>query len=72
MEVQIFMFGITIIIKLWEEDMKLYDLICILSAMPEQHDLFINGRVIEEVQLNMTRETVNLTLRGQSENGKER
>ncbi len=52
--------------------MKLYDLICILSAMPENHDLYINGRVIEEVQLNMTRETVNLTLRGQSNNDKER
>ena len=51
--------------------MKLYDLICILSAMPEQHDLFINGRAIEEIQLNMTKETVNLTLRGQSDNGKE-
>ena len=48
--------------------MKVYDLVCILSAMPEQHDLFINGRAIEEIQLNMTRETVNLTLRGQSNN----
>lgn len=44
--------------------MKVYDLVCILSAMPENHELFINGRVIEEVQLNMTKETVNLTLRG--------
>ena len=52
--------------------MKLYDLICILSAMPEQHDLYINGRAIDEIQLSMTRETVNLTLRGQSNNDKER
>ncbi len=48
--------------------MKIYDLLCILNAMPEDHDLYINGRVIEEVQLNMTRETVNLTLRGEVEN----
>ncbi len=45
--------------------MKIYDLVCILSAMPEQHDLYINGRAIEEIQLNMTKETVNLTLRGE-------
>ena len=45
--------------------MKIYDLVCILSAMPEQHDLYINGRAIEEIQLNMTNETVNLTLRGE-------
>jgi hypothetical protein len=49
--------------------MKIYDLICILSAMPEQHDLFINGRAIEEVQLNMTKEIVNITLRGDVNNG---
>ena len=40
--------------------MKIYDLVCILSAMPEQHDIYINGRAIEEIQLNMTKETVNL------------
>ncbi len=45
--------------------MKIYDLVCILSAMPEQHDIYINGRAIEEIQLNMTKETVNLTLRGE-------
>lgn len=45
--------------------MKIYDLLCILSAMPEQHDLYINGKVIEEIQLNTTKETVNLTLRGE-------
>ena len=48
--------------------MKVYDLVCILSAMPENHDLYINGKVIEEVQLNMTKETVNLTLRGGTNN----
>ncbi len=47
---------------------KVYDLICILSAMPENHDLYINGRVIEEIQLNMTKGVVNLTLRGEVEN----
>ena len=45
--------------------MKVYDIICILSAMPENHDLYINGKVIEEIQLNMTKETVNMTLRGE-------
>ena len=45
--------------------MKIYDIVCILSAMPENHELYINGKVIEEIQLNMTKETVNLTLRGE-------
>jgi hypothetical protein len=48
--------------------MKVYDLVCILSAMPENHELYINGKAIEEVQLNMTKETVNLTLRGGTSN----
>ena len=39
--------------------MKVYDLVCILSG-DARNDLYINnGRLIEEVQLNMTKETVN-------------
>ena len=48
--------------------MKVYDLVCILSAMPENHELYINGKAIEEIQLNMTKETVNLTLIGGTSN----
>lgn len=46
--------------------MKVYDLVCILSAMPDEHELYINGSAIEEIRLNMNREVVNLTLRGEN------
>ena len=48
--------------------MKVYDLVCILSAMPE-HELYIMARLIEEVQLKYDkRNCSNLTLRGGTNN----
>ncbi len=44
---------------------KVYDLRNILNALPDEHKLFINGRAIEKIEINMTQEIVNITLRGE-------
>lgn len=44
--------------------MNVQDLIGLLNAMPPEHEIYINNKTVEEIQLTKTEKTVNIILRG--------